>query len=306
MSLASRISLLGALSVGLLSCFAFAKTGAEPVFDGTRAFADLEKMVGFGPRPSGSEAHRRTQQYVLTELQATGLEVRRDDFTAETPVGPIPMSNLLAVHQGETQKVVIFAGHYDTKRFEEGTFVGANDGGSSAALIVELARSVVLLDPAPKTTIWFVLFDGEEAVVDWTDTDSLYGSRHMAERMEKAGELHGVAALVLVDMVGDRDLGIHRDAYSTQWLQDLIWAEAKRLGHGEHFLDARLYIEDDHLPFARRGVAVVDLIDFQYGPTNRYWHSPEDALDKVSAESLQVVGETLLGVLAKLDRHLSK
>ena len=306
MSLASRISLLGVFSDGILSCFAFTNTGANAVFDGARALADLEKMVSFGPRPSGSAAHRRTQEYLLVELKATGLEIKRDDFTAETPVGSIPMSNLIAVHQGQTEKFVVFAGHYDTKRFDDGTFVGANDGGSSAALILELARSVARIDPAPKTTLWFVLLDGEEAVIDWTAVDSLYGSRHMVARMDKSQELHRLAAFILVDMVGDRDLGIHRDAYSTQWLQDLVWAEAERLGHGEYFLDSRLYIEDDHIPFARRGVAVVDLIDFEYGPRNRYWHSPDDTFDKVSAESLQVVGETLLGVFARLDRHLSE
>ncbi len=306
MSPTLRISLLGFFSVGILSCFALTNPEANTVFDGARALADLEKMVGFGPRPSGSAAHRRTQEYLLAELEATGFEVKRDDFTAETPVGPIPMSNLIAVHQGETEKFIVFAGHYDTKRFDDGTFVGANDGGSSAALILELARSVARIDPAPKTTLWFVLLDGEEAVIDWTVADSLYGSRHMVARMDEAKELSRLAAFILVDMVGDRDLGIHREAYSTQWLQDLVWAEAKRLGHGEHFLDAQLYIEDDHSPFARRGVAVVDLIDFQYGPSHRYWHSPDDTLDKVSAESLQVVGETLLGVLARLDSHLSK
>jgi Zn-dependent M28 family amino/carboxypeptidase len=306
MSPTLRISLLGFFSVGILSCFALTNPEVNTVFDGARALADLEKMVGFGPRPSGSAAHRRTQEYLLAELEATGSEVKRDDFTAETPVGPIPMSNLIAVHQGETEKFVVFAGHYDTKRFDDGTFVGANDGGSSAALILELARSVARIDPAPKTTLWFVLLDGEEAVIDWTVADSLYGSRHMVARMDEAKELSRLAAFILVDMVGDRDLGIHREAYSTQWLQDLVWAEAKRLGHGEHFLDAQLYIEDDHIPFARRGVAVVDLIDFQYGPGHRYWHSPDDTLDKVSAESLQVVGETLLGVLARLDSHLSK
>ena len=199
-----------------------------------------------------------------------------------------------------------FASHYDTKRFDDGTFVGANDGGSSAALILGLARSAARIDLAPKTTLWFVLFDGEEAVIDWTAVDSLYGSRHMVARMDKSQDLHRLAAFILVDMVGDRDLGIHRDAYFTQWLQDFVWAEAERLGHGEHFLDSRLYIEDDHIPFARRGVAVVDLIDFEYGPRNRYWHSPDDTFDKVSAESLQVVGETWLGVLTRLDRNLSK
>ncbi len=306
MSPTLRISLLGFFSVGILSCFALTNPEANTVFDGARALADLEKMVGFGPRPSGSAAHRRTQEYLLAELKATGFEIKRDDFTAEPPVGSIPMSNLIAVHQGETEKFIVFAGHYDTKRFDDGTFVGANDGGSSAALILEPARSVARIDPAPKTTLWFVLLDGEEAVIDWTVADSLYGSRHMVARMDEAKELSRLAAFILVDMVGDRDLGIHREAYSTQWLQDLVWAEAKRLGHGEHFLDAQLYIEDDHIPFARRGVAVVDLIDFQYGPSHRYWHSPDDTLDKVSAESLQVVGETLLGVLARLDSHLSK
>ena len=304
MSLISRIVLRGFFSVGILSCFALTNGGSDTVFDGPRAFADLEKMVGFGPRPSGSDAHRRTQEYLLAELKAAGLETKSDDFTAETPVGPVPMSNLIAVHQGETEKVVIFAGHYDTKRFDDGKFVGANDGGSSAALILELARSVAGIDPAPKTTLWFVLLDGEEAVIDWTATDSLYGSRHMVARMEKVQGLHRIAAFILVDMVGDRDLGIHREANSTPWLQDLVWAEAKRLGHGEHFLDARLYIEDDHIPFVRRGVAVVALIDFQYGPGHRYWHSPDDKLANVSAESLQIVGTTLLGVLARLDSHL--
>ena len=130
MSLASRISLLGVFSVGILSCFVFTNTGANTVFDGARALADLEKLVGFGPRPSGSAAHRRTQEYALAELKATGFEVERDDFTAETPVGSIPMSNLIAVHRGQTEKFVVFAGHYDTKRFDDGTFVGANDGGS--------------------------------------------------------------------------------------------------------------------------------------------------------------------------------
>ncbi len=294
------------LGVSMVSWLAYSQAAAPGVFDGNRALVDVEKLVGFGPRPSGSDAHRQAQDYLLKELGATGLEVQRDDFTARTPVGPVPMSNLIAVHRGSSEKMILLAGHYDTKRFDDFNFVGANDGGSSAAVILELARGLVRLEPLPAATVWLVLLDGEEAVIDWEDTDSLYGSRHLAGRMEASGELGRVEAFILVDMVGDRALGIHRDGYSTPWLQDLVWAEAQRLGHAEHFLESRIYIEDDHLPFARRGVPVVDLIDFQYGPGNTFWHSREDTPDKLSADSLRAVGETLLGVLGELDRRLAK
>jgi len=289
----------------MVSWLAYSQRAAPQIFDGERALADVEKLVGLGPRPSGSDAHRQAQEFLLKELSGTGLEVERDDFTARTPAGPIAMSNLIAVHRGTSEMMILLAGHYDTKRFDDFDFVGANDGGSSAAVILELARGMVHLEPPPTTTVWLVLLDGEEALIDWTDTDSLYGSRHLASRLEASGELSRVQAFLLVDMVSDRGLGIQRDMYSTPWLQDLVWAEAQRLGHSEHFLGSRIYIEDDHLPFARRGVPAVDLIDFQYGPGNTFWHSREDTLDKLSGASLQAVGETLLSVLVKLDRRLT-
>lgn len=305
-SLMSRSGTWGlALGVSMLSWLVYSQRAAPAVFDGERALADVERLVGFGPRPSGSDAHRQAQEFLLEELAATGLEVQRDDFTARTPAGPIAMSNLIAVHRGASEKMILLAGHYDTKRFDGFDFVGANDGGSSAAVILELARGMVRLEGPPTATVWLVLLDGEEALIDWTDTDSLYGSRHLASRLEASGELSRVQAFLLVDMVGDRGLGIQRDMYSTPWLQDLVWAEAQRLGHSEHFLESRIYIEDDHLPFARRGVPVVDLIDFQYGPGNTFWHSREDTLDKLSGASLQAVGETLLSVLAELDSRLT-
>jgi Zn-dependent M28 family amino/carboxypeptidase len=293
------------LALSMVSWLALSQKAAPPEFHGERALADVEKLVAFGPRPSGSEAHRRAREFLMEQLAASGLEVERDDFTARTPVGPIAMSNLIAIRRGTSEKRILVAGHYDTKRFDDFNFVGANDGGSSAAVVLELGRALAHLDPPLASTIGLVLLDGEEAVVEWSETDSLYGSRHLAGRLETTGEIDRVGAFLLVDMVGDRELGIVREMRSAPWLQDLVWAEARRLGHGEHFLEERMYIDDDHLPFAKRGVPVVDLIDFQYGPMNTYWHSPEDTLDKVSAASLRAVGETLLGVLTELDRRLN-
>jgi glutaminyl-peptide cyclotransferase len=175
--------------------------------------------------------------------------------------------------------------------------VGANDGGSSAALLLELTRR---LAAAPREyTYWVVWFDGEEARVSWTVTDSLYGSRRLAADLARAGRLP--RAMVLVDMIGDRDLGILRDAYSTRWLTDLLWATAARLGHGRHFLNTAMGVEDDHAPFLQAGVPAALLIDFDYPP----WHTADDTLDKVSAQSLAVVGDVVLGALPAIERHLS-
>jgi hypothetical protein len=301
-------SRLAIVSVLLLACGFSSRSLLEEAspFDAERAFEDVEKLVALGPRPVGSEGHRTAVRYLLEELQATGLEVERQDFTGQTPLGPIPMSNLIAIHRGGSDQMIMFAGHYDTKRFDEISFVGANDGGSSAAVILELARAVSHIEPPPAVTIWFVLFDGEEALVSWSATDSLYGSRQLVFRMGRDGQLDRLRAFILVDMVGDRDLGILREWYSTRWLQDLVWNEAKRLGYGEHFLDSGYPVDDDHVPFADKRVPALDLIDLDYGPHNRYWHSSEDTLDKLSAKSLGVVGETLLAVLARLEDRITR
>lgn len=270
-------------------------------FDGERAYEHVRELVELGPRFPGSPGHAEAQAYLLEAFQATKLKVERDAFVARTPEGEVPMCNLLAVHEGAAERVLIFAGHYDTKRLDEIRFVGANDGGASAAVIAELARAVAAREHPPRSTVWFVLFDGEEALVRWTAQDSLYGSRHLASRLLREGLLSRVRAMVLVDMVGDRDLGILREGYSTRWLQDLVWDTAERLGHGSVFLSEGFPMEDDHVPFLRLGVSAVDLIDFDYGPSNAYWHSADDTLDKVAPSSLQAVGETLLGVLDRLD-----
>lgn len=279
---------------------------AADALDGERALAHAAAMVEMGPRPLGSEALERNRAYIEEHLRGFGLEPRRDEFEADTPIGPVPMANILAdipAADGTAGPVLLLAGHYDTKLFEGVAFVGANDGASSAAILLELAR--VLVEHPVAVPVRLVFFDGEEAVVRWTDTDSTYGSRHMVARLQQEGRLDEIGALILLDMIGDTDLAIPREYNSTPWLMDIIWEAARRRGHGAHFPIHEQAILDDHLPFLDAGVPAVDLIDFSYGPGNRYWHSPMDTLDKLSAASFQIVGETVLEALPGIAERLA-
>jgi len=274
---------------------------AEPAgFNGGRAFADLKQLVAFGPRPSGSQALIRTRQWLIAELRGAGAQVEEDSFVATTPIGPIPMTNLIAEFGGSRRETVIVAGHYDTKRFDDFPFVGANDGGSSAALLVELAR--VLGERQRALNYWLVFFDGEEAVRDWSATDSLYGSRHLVEKLSASGELSRIEALILVDMIGDAQLRIFRESDSTPWLSDVVFNVAQRLGYGKYFVNSRQAVEDDHIPFINAGVSAVDLIDFDYGPNNSYWHTAQDTLEHCSPLSLTIVGRVVTATLEQLEK----
>lgn len=265
-------------------------------FNGTAALRHVERLVAIGPRPAGSAAAARTRDYIAGELRRGGLAVRTDAFEADTPDGRLRMANVIGVVKGRRPEVIMLAGHYDTKRFREFRFVGANDGGSSTALLLELGR--VLPTRRPEFTYWITFFDGEEARGAWTATDSLYGSRRLAAELARTQTLP--RAMILADMIGDRHLGIRRETYSTAWLTELLWQSARRLGHDASFLDDTLGVEDDHVPFLRAGVPAALLIDFDYPP----WHTAADTLDKLSARSLQVVGDVILGALPELETRL--
>jgi len=284
---------------------------APPAFDGRRALRDIERLVAIGPRPPGSAALARARAYLESELRGAGWRVREQPFTAQTPNGPIPMVNVVAEWPGRRAEVVAVAGHYDTKLFTAFRFVGANDGGSSTALVLELGRTLARRYRAapPAYTRWLCFFDGEEAQVSWSPTDSLYGSRAMVAALRASGELSRLRALVLVDMVGDKDLAIRRETRSTPWLTDLVWATARRLGAAAAFPDGHQTVEDDHAPFLDAGVPATLLIDLDYGGApgeNRYWHTAEDTLDKVSAESLGTVGAVVLESLPTIDAELDR
>jgi len=281
-----------------LTALAAAPTSSRLVFDGRAALRHVEAMVAIGPRPAGSPAGGRARDYIVAALRAAGVQARVEAFEADTPHGRLAMANVVGVVRGRRPDVILVGGHYDTKWFKELPFVGANDGGSSTGLLLELARR---LTGAPREfTYWVVFFDGEEARETWTARDSLYGSRRMAEDLARRRALP--RAVIVADMIGDRDLAIRRESLSTPWLQDVLWESARRLGHRRHFLEDGLTVEDDHAPFLRAGVPAALLIDFDYPP----WHTADDTLDKVSAQSLQAVGEVVLDALPRIEARLAR
>ena len=291
------LALVTCLVAGLASLGA-PQTSPASSFNGAAALRHVERLVAIGPRPAGSAAGVRARQYVVDELRSAGIATRVEPFDADTPHGRLPMANVVAVLPGRRQDVILIGGHYDTKWFREFAFVGANDGGSSTALLIELARR--LRERPREYTYWIVWFDGEEAREEWTAADSLYGSRRMALELDTSRRLP--RAVIVADMIGDRDLGIRREASSTPWLTDVIWTSAARLGYNVHFLADTLAVEDDHAPFMRLGVPATLLIDFDYPP----WHTAGDTVDKVSARSLEIVGNVLLDALPAIEDALTR
>lgn len=285
----------------LKSCILIAlllQRGAAPTFDSNRAWEHLRQLVSLGPRPAGSPAIERSREYIKSQLAAAGVAVAEQPWDAETPAGRVHMVNLVATIPGTRKDRLVIAGHYDTKLFREFRFVGANDGGTSAAFLIELAR--VLKARRNALTIELLFLDGEEAVVEWRGNDHTYGSRHYVEAARREGSLATLKALILVDMIGDRDLKFKRDLNSTSWLVDLVWAAADKQKLSAYFGPDHTQIEDDHLPFVQAGIPSVDIIDLEYPP----WHTANDTLDAVSARSLQIVGDVILAALPSIEGRL--
>jgi glutaminyl-peptide cyclotransferase len=272
------------------------KTGG---FDGQRAFAHVAKQVSFGPRPAGSPAIAETQDYILAELKSYGCATDIDAFSSDTPAGRLPMKNILVKIPGDRPGVILLGTHYDTKRLEN--FVGADDGGSSTGVMLELAR--ILCPQHSRYAVWIAFFDGEEAVrPEWHDPDNCYGSRQMAARFANSGDLPKIKAFLLADIVGTRTPHFKRETYSTKALVDLVWGVAKKLGYGNVFVEDSSAVEDDHQSFLKRHVPSVDVIDLDNGPGGDvyYWHTPQDALDKISPKTLAIVGHVFLESVKQL------
>lgn len=269
-------------------------------FDGKRAYDQVAKQVSFGPRPPGSPAIVKLQEYLESELKSYGCAVDTDTFSADTPVGRVPMRNIVAKIPGKTPGIILLGTHYDTKKMEN--FVGADDAGSSTAVMLEIAR--LLCKEAPgKNAVWIAFFDAEEAFnPTWQDPDHTYGSRQMAAKMAADGTLPHVKAFILADMVGGKGNHFRRDPDSTKWVVDLVWGVAAKLGYSDIFLsEAGGTGGDDHYSFLKRGVPSVDIIDL-WGPEVPYWHTPQDNMDVISPKTLAVVGHTILASISELQK----
>jgi Zn-dependent M28 family amino/carboxypeptidase len=255
------------------------------------------EVTAIGPRPIGSSGHKQVEAYIREHLK--GSNVEEDVFTAQTPAGKFEMRNIIAKYPGTKDGVIVIGGHYDTN-YPLKHYVGANDGGSSTGLLLELANQL-RGRKMDGYSVWLVWFDGEEAVEQWSDSDSLYGSRHLAQRWRQTGMLTKIKAFLLLDMIGDADLNVDREMNSTSWLQDMVYQSARKLGYESYFYGRSLPIDDDHLPFVQLGVPSVDLIDMNYGPNDSYHHTSKDTIDKVNARSLGIVGDTVMGTVALLN-----
>lgn len=287
-------------------------TPAVPAaFNGERAMDHVRKQIDFGPRPPDSEQLTKTRAYIVNELKSYGLAVSLDEFTASTPQGNKKMANIVSEIAGETNTLVLLTSHYDTKFYKDMHFVGANDPAASVATLLEIGRVLASKKEKPKVTYRLVFFDGEEAFCDgWSDCgneehpDNTYGSRNYVSVLSKQGVLNKTKAMILLDMVGYKKLELGRDSLSTRWLQDIVWQTGRELGHDKIFVDREEGVGgDDHEPFLRAGIPAVDLIQLSSYP---HWHKADDTIDKISPQSMKVVGDTVLASLPKIIERVTK
>ncbi len=280
-------------------------------FDGQKAYDFTAKLVSFGPRPPASDAIHRTQDYIISTLKGFGCAVDTDDFHSPTPVGDLAMKNIIAKVPGTGQGIILLLTHYDTVRLDN--FVGADDGGSSSGLMLEMARQLCAATTKQPNAVWIAFLDGEEEQMNfasaqqaqtiWNDPETTYGSRELAAKMAVAGELKRTRAVILADMVGQKNLEVQPEANSTKWLADVVWKTADRLRHKDVFVPTQVSaITDDHGPFLKRGVPAVDIIELGGYQTLGYWHSTDDTMDKLSPKSLAIVGHVTLESVSELQQ----
>lgn len=275
--------------------------------DSARAWQYVKEIVAIGPRWDGSKGQQRLGEYIHSKLKND--QVEEDAFVAETPAGKIPMRNIIAKFPGTGDGIIVLGSHIDTNYpLRNTSFVGANDGASTTGLLLAIADQM-RGRKLEGCSVWLAFLDGEESIpsatpgdLRWVSDQALYGSRHLAAKWQQDGTAKKIKAFLLVDMIGDKDLDIQRDAGSSPWLEDVILQAAQRLGYQSYFFEQTLNgLEDDHVPFARAGIPVADIIDINYGYNNAYHHTIEDTLDKLSPKSLQISGDVILETIRLLN-----
>jgi glutaminyl-peptide cyclotransferase len=300
------VSLTARTAVAALAAIA-AAPALHDAFDAAQAYAYTKQVVDFGERWPGSPGHQKTEDLIHAVLARTGAVVEPDDFTAKTPRGPIAVHNIIGkfnVTADPRQEIVILGGHYDTL-FKKG-FVGANDGGSSTAILLAFADA--LAHQKTRLQVWLMWTDLEEAIEAFQGDDGLYGSRHFAQKLAAQGLVPRVKGFFLLDMIGDVDLGVSREQGSDRALQAIIGRAAGELGYTKYFFQSTSDIIDDHRSFTGVGIPSVDVVDAEFGrmgpqydSMGEFHHSNADTIDKVSAHSLEIVGRTLLRTVELMD-----
>jgi Zn-dependent M28 family amino/carboxypeptidase len=271
---------------------------AQQPFNGAQALEYARQFVAIGPRWPTSPGHLKAEAFLRDHFQHDALE--EDVFTASTPIGPVEMRNFIVRFAGKKDGVIVLATHYETNYWlKDINFVGANDGGSTTGLLLAIADQLRTQTAGGKKldgySVWLLFDDGEESIKSaWTDSDSLYGTRHLAAKWARDGTLGKIKAFILADMIGDKDLDIQRDTNSTDWLVDLVHQAAKKVGYEKYFFKQKEDVQDDQLPFVKRGVPSIDIIDLNYGPNNSFHHTAKDTMDKISAKSLTIDGDVFM------------
>jgi glutaminyl-peptide cyclotransferase len=277
-------------------------TGPAMHIDPDRAWQYTKEIVAIGPRWDGSKGQEKLGAYLHGHFKNDSVE--EDAFVANTPAGKFSMRNIIVKFEGTKDGVIVLGSHIDTNYpLRKIKYVGANDGASSTALLMAIGDQLSG-KKLEGYSVWLAFLDGEEAIQEWTDQDSLYGSKHLAAKWQQDGTIRKIKAFILADMIGDKDLNILRDdSYSAPWLEDLVYRAAERLGHQSHFFATSSPMEDDHKPFALAGAPVADLIDYDYGYNNAFHHTAEDTLDKLSPKSLQITGDVILETIRLLNAN---
>jgi len=280
----------------------------QDAFNAKQAYAYKAQVAGFGDRPPGSAGHQKTRDLINQVLKKNGAQIENDDFTATTPRGPVEVHNIIGkfnVGSDPNQPIFILGGHYDTL-FKKG-FIGANDGASSTAILLAFADA--LAGKKTKMQVWLMWTDLEEALEDFVGDDGLYGSRHFARKLKQDGRASRVRGFFLLDMIGDKNLGVCLEEGSTRSLQDSIAAAAKELGYTKYFFQYGCNIIDDHKSFLDVGIPAVDVVDAEFGRMGpqfdgmgEFHHANTDTMDKVSRDSLEIVGRTILRTVTLLDK----
>ncbi len=277
-------------------------SGPPPAFNANRAMQYVKEIVALGPRPIGSANHKKVENYILAHLK--GDNVEQDSFDVHPSEGTFPVRNIIAKFPGTRDGIIVIASHYDTNwPLRNTSYIGANDGASSTALLLEIANQV-RGKKLEGYSIWLLWDDAEESMkLPWDDPESLYGVRHLAEKWQSDGTLKKIKAFLLEDMIGDADLNIEHDANSTPWLEDMIFKAATQLGYQSHFFARTMAVTDDHMPFVEGGVPSADLIDFNYGYNDVFHHTTDDTVDKLSPKSLEIVGAVTLETVRMINQR---